>query len=158
MIHTVNEGETLHEQWTKVKHVPHSHVVAVFDGTWHGLIRWRRVGLGSYPHASSVASSPSPSHTSLVIPSLDTAKSASKADIVAHDEDYATLLDLSALQIVPKSVRPLEKQLPQESRKLWVQVTDNLLKKEFSEATKHKIAIEQKQRDDAAERKKKDVE
>lgn len=69
-----------------------------------------------------------------------------------------TLIDLSTLHIIPKFVRPLEKQLPFESRKLWESVTHNLLKKEFSEATRAKITIEQKQRDDAAERKKKGVE
>lgn len=56
--------------------------------------------------------------------------------------------------MVPKQVRPIEEQLPNESRKLWDGVTTNLLKKEFSEATRIKQAIEQKQRDIAAERKK----
>ena len=161
VIHSVHGGETQHEQWTKVKHVPHSHVVAVLDGSWRGHIRWRRVGLGSYTHTSSVASSPSPSYTTFPTASISFfggSKAASKADVVPHDEDYATLLDLSALEILPKSVRPLGKQLPNESRKLWADVTDNLFKKEFSEATRHKVAIEQRQREDAADRKKKGVE
>lgn len=62
-------------------------------------------------------------------------------------------MDLSPLVVVPKVVRPLEEQLPNESRKLWDEVTSNLLKKEFSEATRMKQVIEQKQRDIAAERK-----
>jgi hypothetical protein len=62
------------------------------------------------------------------------------------------------LQVIPKEVRPLEKQLLTESRKLWENVTDNLLKKEYSEATREKVVIEQKQRDEAAERKRKGVE
>ncbi|RDB30329.1 Oxysterol-binding protein-like protein 1 [Hypsizygus marmoreus] len=158
VIHTVHEGETQHLAWTKVKHVPHHRVVAVFDGSWRGHIRWRRVGLGSYPQVtSSASSSPSPSHETLPRASISSA-AASKAEIVSHDEDYATLLDLSTLKVVPKSVRPLEKQLPHESRKLWVSVTDNLLKKEYSEATKEKVAIEQKQRDEAADRKRKGTE
>jgi len=152
VIHTVNEGETQHEQWTKVKHVPHSHVVAMFDGSWRGKIRWRRVGLGSYKEAiSSSASSPNPSHTHLPTPSIRSA-AASKAD-VSSAGDYETLLDLNALQVVPKAVRPLEKQLPHESQKLWENVTSKLLKKEFSDATKEKVTIEQRQRDLAAERK-----
>ena len=73
-------------------------------------------------------------------------------------EDPATLLDLSTLLVVPKRVRPLEHQHAFESRKLWENVTSRLLNKEYSEATKHKLVIEQKQRDDAAERKKKGVE
>lgn len=156
MIHLVHEGDT--EEWTKIKHVPQSRIVAVFDGTWRGQIRWRRVGLGSYPQTtSSSSSSPVPSHATLPRSSISS-PAASKIEISRHDEDYATLLDLSTLKVVPKDVRPLEKQLPHESRKLWVSVTDSLVKKEFSEATKEKIAIEQKQRDEAAERKRRGVE
>ena len=78
------------------------------------------------------------------------------SDTLDEEEDeWKTLLDLSTLHVVPKVVRPLEKQEPRESRKLWVKVTNNLLKKEYSEATKEKIDIEQRQRDEAAERKRK---
>jgi hypothetical protein len=41
---------------------------------------------------------------------------------------------------------------------LWETVTSRLLKKEFGDATKEKVAIEQKQRDEAAERKRKGLE
>ncbi|KAI0360459.1 hypothetical protein OH77DRAFT_1418382 [Trametes cingulata] len=119
VIHTYDPKETVHEEWTRVKHVPRDRVLAVFDGSWRGRIRWKRVD--------------------------------------APDSEYATLIDLSTLHVVPKSVRPLEKQLPNESRKLWENVTNRLVKKEYSEATKHKLAIEQKQRDEAAERKRKGV-
>ncbi|THG95184.1 hypothetical protein EW026_g6426 [Hermanssonia centrifuga] len=71
------------------------------------------------------------------------------------DSAYKHLIDLSQLHGIPKACRPLEKQLPTESRKLWENVTSKLLSKEYSEANKHKQAIEQKQRDDAAERKRK---
>jgi len=57
------------------------------------------------------------------------------------------------LALVPKQVRPIEQQLPNESRRLWEGVTSNLLKKEFSEATRIKHTIEQRQREIAAERK-----
>lgn len=67
-------------------------------------------------------------------------------------------MDLSALQVIPKIVRPLDLQLPHESRKLWDTVTDKLVKREFSEATREKIAIEQRQRDEAAERKRTGIE
>jgi len=72
-----------------------------------------------------------------------------------EDDEWKTLLDLSTLHVIPKVVRPLEKQEPRESRKLWENVTNNLLNKEYSEATKEKIVIEQRQRDEAAERKRK---
>ncbi|KAF7964579.1 hypothetical protein HWV62_5474, partial [Athelia sp. TMB] len=67
--------------------------------------------------------------------------------------EYTTLLDLSTVYPIPKTVRALDKQLPYESRKLWSDVTDRLVKKEFGEATKAKLSIEQRQRDQAAERK-----
>lgn len=70
-------------------------------------------------------------------------------------DDPATLIDLSTLLLVPKRVRPLETQHAYESRKLWENVTNNLLAKEYGEATKHKHTIEQRQREKAAERKKK---
>lgn len=128
-------------------------MVAVFDGSWRGIVRWRRVGSGSYPAAtSSSASSPSPSHEQLPV----NTSSASLAS--TREGEYTTLIDLSKLQVIPKEVRPLERQLPHESRKLWEAVTSNLLNKEFSEATREKVAIEQRQRDEAAERKKKGTE
>ncbi|KAJ6616514.1 hypothetical protein B0H10DRAFT_2037435 [Mycena sp. CBHHK59/15] len=156
VIHTVVEGETQHNGWTKVKHVPQNRVVAVFDGSWRSRIRWRRVGVNSFPDATpSSYSSPSPSHASLPTPTLPSAAS-SRMDIsVAKEEDYATLMDLSTLEVLPKCVRPLEKQLPHESQRLWESVTTRLLKKEFSEATKEKVGIEQRQRDEAADRKRK---
>ncbi|KAI0075964.1 hypothetical protein K474DRAFT_1663609 [Panus rudis PR-1116 ss-1] len=117
VIHTYTPGSSEHQEWTKVKHVPRSRVLAQFDGSWKHVIRWKR-----------------PSEP---------------------DSSYATLIDLSTLHVIPKSVRELDRQLPDESRKLWENVTSNLLKKEYSEATKHKLAIEQRQRDDAAERKRK---
>ncbi|KAF7323647.1 hypothetical protein MKEN_00585400 [Mycena kentingensis (nom. inval.)] len=156
VIHTVVDGETQHNEWTKVKHVPLPRVVAVFDGSWRGRIRWRRVGVGSYPNATpSYASSPSPSHTSLAAAVAPSAAS-SRMDVSASkDEEWATLMDLSTLFVIPKTVRPLEKQIPYESQKLWESVTTRLIKKEFSDATKEKVAIEQRQRDVAAERKRK---
>ena len=68
------------------------------------------------------------------------------------------LIDLNHLNVVPKTVRPLERQLPDESRKLWERVTNKLISKEFGEANKFKQGIEQRQRDEAADRKKKGIE
>ncbi|KAG2145148.1 hypothetical protein DEU56DRAFT_789049 [Suillus clintonianus] len=130
VIHTYDEESTEHEEWTKVKHVPTARVIAVFDGCWRNHIRWRRTAASP----SAASSSPSLSET-----------------------EYATLVDLSTLFVVPKKVRPLERQLPNESRKLWDAVTTRLLAKEYGEATKAKLAIEQKQRDEAGERKRKGV-
>jgi hypothetical protein len=135
------EGETQHEEWTKVKHVPTARVVAVFDGSWRGKIRWRKV--------SSSAPSPAASRSYLV---FDT------ATIPSAGAEYTTLIDLAVLRAIPKTVRPIERQLPYESRKLWKDVTRNLTEKKYSEATKEKVQIEQRQRDVAAERKRKSIE
>ncbi|KIJ29302.1 hypothetical protein M422DRAFT_188714 [Sphaerobolus stellatus SS14] len=118
VIYTYDEDETIHEEWTKVKHVPKDRVVAEFEGSWKHRIRWRK----------------------------------------PLESEWKTLIDLSTLHVIPKSVRPLSKQTSNESRKLWEKVTTNLLKKEYNEATKYKLAIEQRQRDVAADRKKKGVE
>ena len=168
VIHTVFDSDTTKcSEWTKVKHVPQHRIVAAFDGTWRGRIRWRRVGTGSYPNNVSrcMTSSPSLSYTSSMSSALSpprphisysTSMLSTKTSDTAEDEDeWKTLLDLSTLHVIPKVVRPLEKQEPRESRKLWENVTSNLLKKEYSEATKEKIEIEQRQRDEAAERKRK---
>lgn len=143
VIHTYNEGSTEHVEWTKVKHVPTARVVAVFDGCWRNHIRWRRTA-ASPPAPSTSSAASSPSTSSFSTPSLS-------------ETEYATLVDLSTLFVVPKKVRPLERQLPNESRKLWDGVTTRLLAKEYGEATKAKLAIEQKQRDEAGERKRKGV-
>ena len=170
VIHTVFDSDTTKcSEWTKVKHVPQHRVVAVFDGTWRGHIRWKRVGTGSYPNNGGrcMTSSPSLSYTSSTSSALSpprpptisysTSMLSAKTSNTLDDEDdeWKTLLDLSTLHVIPKVVRPLEKQEPRESRKLWENVTNNLLNKEYSEATKEKIVIEQRQRDEAAERKRK---
>jgi hypothetical protein len=69
-----------------------------------------------------------------------------------------TLIDLAPLRSVPKLVRPKSKQHPTESRRLWDSVTSGLLRKEFGEATRAKHIIEQRQRDETAERKRRGVE
>jgi len=144
IIHTYEEGETEHEEWTKPKHVPADRIIAQFDGSWKGRIRYRLAN-GWTPMSSK--SSPVPSAAT------------SRSDLTTGAEDeWATLIDITTLHPVPKAVRPLESQLPTESRRLWDPVTSRLLKKEYSEATKFKQAIEQKQRDAAAERKNKGIE
>ncbi|KAF9005270.1 hypothetical protein BDZ89DRAFT_1169023 [Hymenopellis radicata] len=154
IIHLVHEADTAKaEGWKSIKDVPHSLVVAEFDGSWRGAIRWRRVGSGSYMNTtSSSSSSPGPVHES-----LPRSNATSKADL-SIDSEYETLIDLSKLEVIPKQVRPLEKQLPDESRKLWESVTNKMVNKEFGDATKEKVVIEQRQRDAAAERKKTGVE
>ncbi|PFH45119.1 hypothetical protein AMATHDRAFT_71985 [Amanita thiersii Skay4041] len=166
VIHVVHDGETQHEEWTKVKHVPRSRVVAVFEGTWRGKIKWKRVGMGSYPQTiiESTRSSPAPSHEHLPLPSINPVAASSQLDvsdgemIMDKEHEWQSLIDVSELRVVPKVVRAVERQLPDESRRLWESVTRNLVEKRYGEATKEKQTIEQRQRDDAAERRRKGVE
>ncbi|PWN48611.1 hypothetical protein IE53DRAFT_399359 [Violaceomyces palustris] len=71
------------------------------------------------------------------------------------DKEPRLLINLEDLGQIAKAVRPLESQDAMESRRIWEPVTKAIHSKEFSEATKFKQKIEQKQRDAAAERKKK---
>ena len=135
VIHKYVEGDEECKEWTKVKHVPKSAAVVYFDGSWRGRIQWRRAD-----GFSSTAASP---------PAKSNASSNSDGD------DINLLIDISTLDVIPKQVKPLDRQHTYESRKLWENVTKHLLAREYSEATKHKHAIEQRQRDQAAERKKK---
>jgi oxysterol-binding protein-related protein 9/10/11 len=75
-----------------------------------------------------------------------------------EEEEWTTLIDLAPLLSVPKMVRPISKQLPTESRRLWESVTSRLLSKEYGEATRAKHIIEQRQRDETAERKRRGIE
>ncbi|KAE8148811.1 hypothetical protein BDV25DRAFT_11207 [Aspergillus avenaceus] len=62
------------------------------------------------------------------------------------------LIDIAPLFPMPKNVPPEEDQLPNESRKFWSSVTTAILDKKYSQATKHKQDIEERQRQKAAER------
>lgn len=55
-------------------------------------------------------------------------------------------VDLAKLAVTKKRVRPLEKQDPFESRRLWKNVTDSLRESEIDKATEHKRSLEERQR------------
>lgn len=71
------------------------------------------------------------------------------------DKESRLLLNVNDVDPISKAVRPLRSQEEMESRKIWEPVTNAILSKKFSEATKAKQEIEQKQRNVAAERKRK---
>ncbi|KAI9373228.1 hypothetical protein BJX61DRAFT_503893 [Aspergillus egyptiacus] len=62
------------------------------------------------------------------------------------------LIDITPLFPVAKELPPQDKQLSNESRKFWSSVTDAILNKKYTEATKLKQEIEERQRQKAAER------
>ncbi|NXV87351.1 OSB11 protein, partial [Calonectris borealis] len=57
-------------------------------------------------------------------------------------------VDLTKLSVTKKRVRPLEKQGPFESRKLWQHVTESLRDGDIDKATEHKRALEERQRNE----------
>ncbi|KAE8362983.1 hypothetical protein BDV27DRAFT_130679 [Aspergillus caelatus] len=62
------------------------------------------------------------------------------------------LIDITPLFPATKSVPPEESQLSNESRKFWSNVTEAIVDKNYSQATKCKQYIEERQRQRAAER------
>jgi len=61
-------------------------------------------------------------------------------------------MDLTPLSVAPKILPPAEKQLPNESLRLWSGVTDAIVSKQFSRATTLKQELEERQRDRAKAR------
>ncbi|XP_063144822.1 oxysterol-binding protein-related protein 11 isoform X4 [Candoia aspera] len=57
-------------------------------------------------------------------------------------------MDLTKLSLTRKRVRPVEKQGPFESRKLWQHVTESLRHGDIEKATEHKKALEEQQRNE----------
>lgn len=72
-----------------------------------------------------------------------------------NEETPSLLIDMETLQPHEKSCRPLEEQQPNESRKLWHEVTENIKNASYSAATKFKRELEDKQRAEERERKEK---
>ncbi|CAB1449481.1 unnamed protein product [Pleuronectes platessa] len=52
----------------------------------------------------------------------------------------------AVLPVTRKLVRPVEKQGPTESRRLWQHVTESLRQKDIDKATEHKRILEERQR------------
>ena len=78
--------------------------------------------------------------------------------LASSDDQPQTLIDLTPLFPVPKSVPPADNQLLNESRRYWWHVTDAITNKRWGEATKAKQDIEERQRQKAAARQSEGVE
>ncbi|KAJ0417209.1 hypothetical protein BJY00DRAFT_211676 [Aspergillus carlsbadensis] len=77
---------------------------------------------------------------------------------MAGSSEPQLLIDIAPLFPVAKSLPPEETQLLNESRKFWSGVTEAILDKRYSQATKLKQEIEERQREKAAERQAKNEE
>ncbi|OBZ85163.1 Oxysterol-binding C23B6.01c [Choanephora cucurbitarum] len=67
--------------------------------------------------------------------------------------NQTVLFDVKASSIHPKIVASVEKQEPKESRRLWYNVTNAILKDDMDTATDEKTIVEEKQREEARYRK-----
>jgi hypothetical protein len=109
---------------TRIKDVPEKSIVAQIEGCWKEKIYY------TIPSTPAVGKEPNTEPT----------------------EANQLLIDLLPLMPVPKIVPPEEDQLSNESRIFWKDVTNAILSKQYGEATKAKQAIEERQREKAAER------
>ncbi|XP_063225170.1 oxysterol-binding protein-related protein 9 isoform X2 [Bacillus rossius redtenbacheri] len=66
-------------------------------------------------------------------------------------------VDVNQTQITKKIVRPIREQMDNESRKVWKEVTAGLSMNNIERATNAKFEIEQRQREEAKERKEKNL-
>lgn len=73
-------------------------------------------------------------------------------------QETTEFVNVQNLRIVKKKVRPISQQEPNESRRLWKEVTAGLKFNDIDKATNAKFALEQKQRDEAKDRKEKNEE
>ncbi|KAL9133190.1 MAG: hypothetical protein Q9175_005631 [Cornicularia normoerica] len=73
-------------------------------------------------------------------------------------KDSSVLLDLRPLFPTAKIIPPIDQQLPNESQRFWAGVTNAIKSKQYTEATKLKQEIEERQRDKATQRKEKNEE
>ncbi|KAI9286493.1 oxysterol-binding protein [Umbelopsis sp. AD052] len=73
--------------------------------------------------------------------------------VIYPDGRKRLLIDLTELEVMPKQVKPMEEQEEMESRRIWKDVTESILAKDFNQATKVKHALEEAQRAKAADRK-----
>ncbi|XP_071326423.1 oxysterol-binding protein-related protein 10-like [Trachinotus anak] len=62
------------------------------------------------------------------------------------------VIDTSKLPVVKKKIRPLEKQGPYESQRLWQHVTASLKSGNMDAATEHKHCLEERQRSEGKQR------
>jgi hypothetical protein len=112
------------DKTTRIKDVPEKSIVARIEGCWKEKIYY-------------------------IIPSTSVDSQEPNAE---PTETKQLLIDLIPLMPAPKAVPPEENQLSNESRIFWKDVTDAILSKQYGEATKAKQAIEERQREKAAER------
>lgn len=75
----------------------------------------------------------------------------------SHTGHTRLLFDAHNAQAVQKQVPPIDQQMPNESQRLWLKVTEGIMSRDMNKATEAKSAIEDGQREDAQEREKQGI-
>ncbi|KAL2081563.1 hypothetical protein ACEWY4_023416 [Coilia grayii] len=71
---------------------------------------------------------------------------------LSYSSGETRLIDVTKLPVTRKRVRPLDKQGPYESRRLWQHVTEALRHRDMEKATEHKRFLEERQRSEERHR------
>lgn len=132
---------------TKIKDVPEEDILVRLNGPWKEKVQFT---MGSKPFVSL--------HTPPKINCHVITFVAQTLTLIFQDSHPAdartTIIDIGPLSVAPKSLPPMEQQLPHESLKFWGGVTDAIHAKQFSKATTIKQDLEEGQREKAREREK----
>uniref|UniRef100_A0A8C5QJF7 Oxysterol-binding protein n=1 Tax=Leptobrachium leishanense TaxID=445787 RepID=A0A8C5QJF7_9ANUR len=70
----------------------------------------------------------------------------------SYSSGETKVIDTTKLQSIQKKIRPVNKQGPMESRRIWENVTNALKAKNIEAATEHKHQLEERQRAEARQR------
>ena len=65
----------------------------------------------------------------------------------SHTGHTRLLFDAHNAQAVQKQVPPIDQQMPNESQRLWLKVTEGIMSRDMNKATEAKSAIEDGQRE-----------
>lgn len=120
------------DHYEKIKDIPAKKILAKIDGSWMSQIYYTLTGSSVRPPSCH---SPLPAHP-----------------LTPLQQDRHLLIDLSPLHPVPKLTPPSDLQASNESRMVWKAVTDAINRKDYGEATRLKVEVEERQRQLAKER------
>ena len=123
---------------TRMKDVPERDVLGRIEGCWHEAVYYTLAGQKVNPALSQ--------YTTV------------SSRLTLLQQEPTLLIDLRPLHPLPKIIPPETKQLPNESRRFWHNVTVAIVNKQFGQATKLKQDLEERQREKAAERKERNLE
>ena len=143
------ESETLVKKLSKI---PDEYVLCHINGCWKNQVLYQKtkgVGGVSGPATTSktvIAKSSASFMSDSTANTVNTRFSRGSNIAYPAADTFEVLVDLTGSQVAEKIVRPIEEQGEWESRKIWKDVTENIISGNFGEATRVKREIEDRQR------------